>query len=72
MADRTSAGLFGKIFEYLAKNINKNSIEFANELFEMTYDYDFNTYQMYCDDALIKLGLAKEIDNDLVYKDDEA
>jgi hypothetical protein len=58
MADRTSAGLFGKIFELLAKNPTDEHKTIAKEIFAYTRDYDFNNYQMYADDALLTLGLA--------------
>jgi hypothetical protein len=59
MADRTSAAVFGGIFEYLAENPDSRALEFAKVVYGMTSAYDFNGYQMECDDALIKLGLAK-------------
>lgn len=60
MADRTSAGLFGKIFELLAKNPTDEHKTIALEIWPMTQEYDFNKYQMDCDDALVALGLAYE------------
>lgn len=58
MADRTSAGLFGTIFELLAKNPTDEHKAIAKEIFSKTGDYDFNNYQMYADEALLTLGLA--------------
>lgn len=58
MADRTSARLFGTIFELLAENPTEDHKTLARKIFDETGDYDFNNYQMYVDDALIKLGLA--------------
>ena len=58
MADRTSASLFGKIFDLLAKNPKENKA-IAAEIYPMRKGYDFSDYQMYCDESLIKLGLAK-------------
>lgn len=59
MADRTSAALFGKFFEVLAKNPTKENISIAKDLYyNECGNYDFNTYQMYADEALIILGLA--------------
>lgn len=58
MADRTSAGLFGKIFELLAKNPTEEHKIIAKEIFAYTRDYDFSNYQMDADDALVTLGLA--------------
>jgi hypothetical protein len=60
MADRTSAGLFGKIFELLAKNPSDEHKQMAKEIWPMTSEYDFSEYQMYADDALLTLGLAKK------------
>lgn len=59
MADRTSARLFGRIFELLAKNPTEEHKRIAKEIFSETRDYDFNNYQMNVDDELIKLGLAR-------------
>ena len=58
MADRTSASLFERIFNHLAKNPTEENKTFAREIAQMTRDYDFNNYQMYADAALITLGLA--------------
>lgn len=60
MADRTSARLFGQIFELLAKNPTEEHKQIAREIFAMNGDYDFSNYQMDADDALIVLGLAKK------------
>ena len=59
MADRTSAGLFRKFFELLAKNPTEEHKEIAEEIWTMRKEYDFNEYQMEADEYLIKLGLAK-------------
>jgi hypothetical protein len=58
MADRTSAYLFGEIFKELAKDEPIDRAAFARRLWKMAGDFDFAWYQMYCDEALIKLGLA--------------
>lgn len=63
MADRTSAGLFAKIFTFLAANPTDEHKSIAKELWGYTGDYDFRPYQMYCDQALMSL--------DLCHKDDE-
>lgn len=60
MADRTSARLFGKIFELLAKNPTDEHKAIAKEIFAETSDYDFSNYQMDADEPLIALGLAKK------------
>jgi len=60
MADRTSAVLFGKIFDILAADQYE---ELARKLWDLKSSYDFSSYQMNCDESLIKLGLArKDID----------
>jgi hypothetical protein len=59
MADRTAAAIFGMIFEKLAKNPTAENKELAKEIFGELGGYDFNEYQMYVDDALITLGLAR-------------
>lgn len=59
MADRTSAGIFGKIFTLLADVTPEKHKELAQEFYEASREYDFSEYQMSCDEALIKLGLAK-------------
>ncbi len=58
MADRTSAGIFSDIFVYLAKQ-KKPDIKFAKKLWRDSKQFDFDNAQLECDDALIKLGLAK-------------
>ncbi|HPO92897.1 MAG TPA: hypothetical protein PL072_05440 [Phycisphaerales bacterium] len=60
MADRTSAGLFGMFFNVLAKNPTEEHRQMALEVYRETRNYDFNDYQMYCDDALVTLGLARK------------
>lgn len=60
MADRSSAELFGEIFTYLAsqpKTAERDS--FATRMWDLTGNYDFNAYQIYADEALVTLGLAR-------------
>ena len=77
MADRTSARIFGMVFEYLAKDPSIEGVEMAEYMWKESRNYDFSPYQMYCDDALITLGLATEIYDDeveqeiVIYKGDE-
>lgn len=59
MADRTSAGIFGDIFKELAKDEPIDRVAFAKKVWEWSQGYDFSEYQMDCDDALLKLGLAR-------------
>lgn len=58
MADRTSAGIFAEVFEFLAKEPEKNK-EAALHFWEKQRDYDFSPEQMCCDEALTKLGLCR-------------
>ena len=60
MADRTSAAIFADIFEELAKDEPIDRIAFAKRMWAASRGYDFSPYQMSCDDALIKLGLARK------------
>lgn len=58
MADRTAAYLFGRIFTMLAEeNIDREAR--AKEFWQLSRDFDFSAYQMGCDEALKKLGLAQ-------------
>ncbi len=60
MADRTSAEIFGNVFTYLAKQKpSQERDDFALAMWKSSHGYDFSTYQMYVDEALTKLGLAK-------------
>lgn len=61
MADRTSARLFGDIFElivdHLAPGSERDNV--ARLLWDKTYQYDFTPDQMGCDEALFALGFAR-------------
>ena len=57
MADRTAAAIFGSVFELLAEQPDNRSRVMAKKLMKLTRMYDFNPYQMECDDALDKLGI---------------
>jgi hypothetical protein len=59
MADRQSAALFGQIFEHCAEFPSDPNKEFARKMWEQIGDFDFDYYQLGCDEALIKLGLAR-------------
>ena len=58
MSDRTSASIFGEIFEMLAEKPTKEHKKIAKRIFEKINNDDFNYYQMGADEALITLGLA--------------
>lgn len=59
MADRTSAGLFASIFGILAERPDDRAKEIARRIWPLRGEYDFNDYQMGCDEELLVLGLAK-------------
>lgn len=73
MADRTSAALFGEIFELLASDEPIDRATIARRMWDKSGGYDFSPYQMSADDALMKLGLAHECKDckAIVYDDDE-
>lgn len=59
MADRTSARVFGKAFMLLAEEpFDKQRV--IDLLWKETRGFDFSPYQMCCDEALMKLGLARK------------
>lgn len=59
MGNDVAAGVFGKVFNALAKHPRKNR-ELALEIWGMVIDYELDYFLMGCDDSLIKLGLAKK------------
>lgn len=69
MADRTSAELFGMFFDELAKlkderlSADEYVQRVSRKLYKLTFNYDFNQYQMDADDALVALGLAKKMES---------
>jgi hypothetical protein len=69
MADRTSASIFGQIFDLLAKNPTDEHKEMAKQIWPLRREYDFNDYQMDCDEALVKLDLAKLEGEEIIYSD---
>jgi len=72
MADRTSAGLFGRFFDILARNPTDENKKIARELLNESREYDFNYYQMYSDESLVILGLAtQDTDGTVIYHDEE-
>jgi hypothetical protein len=60
MGDINSAVIFSGFFEKLASDPTPQHIKWAIELWEDSYHYDFSNNELECDDALIKLGLAKK------------
>jgi hypothetical protein len=58
MSDHTSAALFGELFKRFAKNPTDENKKIAHWFWNHRGEYDFNVYQMYCDEALVVLGLA--------------
>jgi hypothetical protein len=72
MSDRTSAEIFGQLFETLASADGPlDRKEFAGWVWNCARGYDFHPCQMGADDALIKLGLATHAgaaeDEEVVY-----
>ena len=59
MADRTSAELFGILFEVLAEEPTEENKVLAKTFYELSERYDFSYSQMEADEALVTLGLAK-------------
>lgn len=58
MADRSAAVAFGDVFEILASQADLRAMTgVAEEIFDLTSDYDFTPDQMDCDEALETLGL---------------
>lgn len=73
MADRTSAGIFGDMFNYLAAKKKISKEELVKVLWSHAHGYDFSNDQMGADEALVKLGLATECKcGGTVYKGDSA
>lgn len=59
MADRTSAGIFSELFMMFAVNATNTDKEYAHRVWAMAWQYDFSFQQMECDEALVRLGLAR-------------
>ena len=59
MSARSSAAIFGDIFQHLAESPTDANKEFARWLWSKTAGYDFADYQLEADDALMALGLAR-------------
>jgi hypothetical protein len=59
MADRNSAAIFGSFFTRLASDPTEQHMDWAKEMWNETLGYDFSPYQMYCEEALIVLGLCR-------------
>lgn len=67
MSDRTSAEIFAIIFTELAKNPTDEHKAIAKKIWPKRTQYDFSDYQMCCDDALVKLGLAVKVNDEVSY-----
>lgn len=61
MSDRTSAAIFGYVFELLAENPSEEHKAIALKLynFYVAQDYDFSPREMYAGEACLNLGIAK-------------
>jgi len=60
LADRRSASIFEFCFKHLAKNPTNENKQFAKELFKKSFAFDFSHYQLYSDDELKVLNLARD------------
>ena len=58
MADRTSAEIFGNIFDLLAENPTEGNKILAYRIYDMNV-YDFSDCQMGADKSCLVLGIAK-------------
>lgn len=59
MGDSRGAYTFGEVFTALADDkLTKRDV--AEKIWALLREYDFADYEMECDEALIKLGLAKK------------
>jgi len=59
MADRTSARVFGEIFNLLAEESDIERIkDLAKNIYKISGSCDFHPCQMGADDACVELGLA--------------
>lgn len=64
MADRTSAEIFGNLFQWLAEkpeSAERNAD--AAKVWQLSRGYDFSPCQMEAEDALLSLGLARRVPN---------
>ena len=64
MADRGAANVFGRVFTFLASDPSEKNRIFAKSLWRMSLDFDFHPYQLYCDEELEALGLARVRDSE--------
>jgi hypothetical protein len=83
MADRTAAGIFSTLFGQLAEDLERADNDASNirhrqyiqklarEMWGQMWSYDFNECQMDCDDALVQLGLARIVDDEVQYMNQE-
>jgi hypothetical protein len=61
MADRSSAYIFGQIFELIDEHVPADKKrKMALKFWKESRNYDFGPSDMHVDEALTRLGLAKE------------
>ena len=60
MADRTSAEIFGRIFNLLAANPSTEHRQLARQIMQIGREYDFSPDQMYADEACLSLAIARD------------
>ena len=59
MSATTTAGLFHDIMRDLSETPDKRTKKIARRIYEKVKDYDFAVSEMYADEFLIKLDLAR-------------
>ncbi len=61
MSDRSSPVIFSEFFNLLAADPTDQHLAWARKLWKLSGQYDFCDNQLYCDAALVVLGLAKRV-----------
>lgn len=60
MSDRSSAHIFGRVFELIDRHVpDEKKKRQARHFWKLSLEYDFGPSDMYCDPALKRLGLAR-------------
>ena len=59
MSDRSAASVFSMVFRHLAANPTEQNILFAKEFSQRAEDFDFCKFELWCDEELMTLGLAR-------------
>jgi len=66
VSDKTAAHAFAVMFEALASDefmftVPDFTLRAAKKVWDQMAGFDFSPHQMHCDDALVKLGLARHV-----------